>query len=167
MMSDPSGHFWYYGDLQVPNSVSFKVAQLVDYCDFNIIYILSKGPSQPLSEFKGLSDEVIRNRARDKSLSVNDRRKYQREEKYRKLRNIKKRTEQFSIVPEEPAAQEQFTPSYSFWEGARDVGIIIGTAILAAGIVGDNAVGFGGDDAYLPQVESWLSSAWQRLFCPA
>ena len=56
----------------------------------------AKGGKQNIlsSEFKGMSDEEVSKRARDKSLSPNDRRKAQKEEKARNLRNKQKRKNQ-------------------------------------------------------------------------
>lgn len=48
------------------------------------------GKRQRESEFQSLTDEEVRRRARDKSLPRQERRRYQREEKLRGLRNKQK-----------------------------------------------------------------------------
>jgi hypothetical protein len=57
------------------------------------IYEMSKGGKQNVGDtgFIGVSDEEVKDKARDKSLPADVRRKYQTEEKHRKMRNIKKR----------------------------------------------------------------------------
>jgi len=49
------------------------------------------GRRQRESEFQNLSDEEVARRARDKSLPAAERRRYQREEKFRGLRSKRKR----------------------------------------------------------------------------
>jgi len=49
------------------------------------------GRRQRESEFQSLSDEEVSRRARDKSLPREERRRYQREEKFRGLRSKRKR----------------------------------------------------------------------------
>jgi hypothetical protein len=48
------------------------------------------GKRQRESEFQGLGDEEVSRRARDKSLRREERRRYQREEKFRGLRSRRK-----------------------------------------------------------------------------
>jgi hypothetical protein len=52
------------------------------------------GKRQRETEFQNLSDAEISRRARDHSLPRKDRRRYQREEKFRKRRNKQKRKKQ-------------------------------------------------------------------------
>jgi hypothetical protein len=49
------------------------------------------GRRQRESEFQNLSDEEVARRARDRSLPSVERRRYQREEKFRGLRSKRKR----------------------------------------------------------------------------
>jgi hypothetical protein len=49
------------------------------------------GRRQRESEFQNLSDEEVSRRARDRSLPRTERRRYQREEKFRGLRDRRKR----------------------------------------------------------------------------
>lgn len=57
----------------------------------NSVYYSKKYTARPDSGLQGIPDEVIRQKARDKSLSGNERRKYQTEEKVRGFRNKQKR----------------------------------------------------------------------------
>ena len=53
--------------------------------------ICEMGRKQRESEFQNLSDEEVGRRARDKRLPSAERRRYQREEKFRGLRSRRKR----------------------------------------------------------------------------
>jgi hypothetical protein len=55
------------------------------------LYAGAMGRRQRESEFQNLSDEEVARRARDRSLPVVERRRYQREEKFRGLRGKRKR----------------------------------------------------------------------------
>lgn len=77
---------------------------------------------------KGFSDEEVSRRARDKSLTGEERRRYQREEKLRGQRNKQKRQSHYSsqqaqlqypntyLLPA-PSAPKAIIQESSFWEG--------------------------------------------------
>jgi hypothetical protein len=71
-----------------------QVGEIVD----ESFMLMSKSQHErPDSGLSDLSDEEVSRRARDKSLSGEERRRYQREEKIRGLRNRQKRQSNFSL----------------------------------------------------------------------
>ena len=105
------------------------------------------------SGLKDLTDEEVKSRARDRSLPGNERKRYQREEKVRHLRNKRKRD---SITVDVPTLRT-----------------VVGVSVMAASTVGiivvcvDNVTGIGIIDDPLLAVFAYLFEEGRRTVCGA
>ena len=105
------------------------------------------------SGLRDLTDEEVKNRARDRSLPGNERKRYQREEKVRHLRNKRKRD---SITVDVPTLRT-----------------VVGVSVMAASTVGiivvcvDNVTGIGIVDDPLLAVFAYLFEEGRRTVCGA
>ena len=65
---------------------------------------------RPDSGLKDLPDEDIFRGARDKSLPGKERKRFQKEEKLRKIRNKQKRNSLYSVIPDAPIPNQSYSP---------------------------------------------------------
>ncbi len=92
------------------------------------IMLSKKRTARPDTGLQGYSDQEIHDKARDKSLPPQERRRYQTEEKIRGLRNKQKRTSNISIDPTKLVVGTL---------------IVIGAGIAAVLIASDDVTGIG------------------------
>ena len=100
---DPTGALGSFFDfpLSMADRMQMSQSMLDNYNAAKENYEFSKKRTlRPDSGLVGLSDEEIKEKARDKSLSGSERRRYQTEEKQRELRNKQKRRSQRHIEVE-------------------------------------------------------------------
>ena len=120
------------------------------------IYYSKKSTARRDSGLSGYSDEEISRKARDRSLSPEERRRFVTEEKVRGLRNKQKR--QSNIQLPDPYGIENYTSIDFTSDGKSNRQVvegsflIVGSAIALVWLVANDATGVGtADDALIPE----------------
>ncbi len=123
---------------------------------YGAIYYSKKSTARRDSGLSGYSDEEISEKARDKSLSSEERRRFVTEEKVRGLRNKQKR--QSNIQLPDPYGVENYT-SIDFTSGRENNRqiiegslLMVGSAAVLVWLVANDVTGVGtADDALIPE----------------